>query len=106
MKFTNIRISAAALAITLASVGLLNSPVSGKDVKSPATGKDAKALASPGKSGAQMWAENCNRCHNVRAPQSYSPAQWDVAMLHMRVRANLTGEEARKILEFLKSSAN
>ena len=106
MKFTNIRISAAALAITITSLGLLECPVSGKDVKSPATGKDVQPQATSGKSGAQMWAENCNRCHNVRSPQSYSPAQWDVAMLHMRVRANLTGDEARKILEFLKSSAN
>ncbi len=57
------------------------------------------------KGGAQMWAENCQRCHNFRSPASYSPAQWDVAMLHMRVRANLTPEQARKILEFLKSSS-
>jgi mono/diheme cytochrome c family protein len=95
MKLSNIRISAAALAIT--SLGLLDCPASAKEIQ---------PLASPGKSGAQMWAENCNRCHNVRSPQSYSPAQWEVAMLHMRVRANLTGEETRKILEFLKSSAN
>ena len=54
--------------------------------------------------GVQLWAQNCGHCHNVRSPGSYSDAQWDVAMLHMRVRANLTAEEHRKILEFLKSA--
>jgi hypothetical protein len=55
------------------------------------------------KSGAQLWADNCIRCHNIRSPSSYSPAQWEVVMMHMRVRANLTPEEHKKILEFLKS---
>lgn len=57
------------------------------------------------KSGAQLWAENCVRCHNIRSPSSYSSAQWEVAMMHMRVRANLTPEEHKKILEFLKSGS-
>ena len=57
------------------------------------------------KSGAQLWAENCVRCHNIRSPSSYSPAQWEVAMMHMRVRANLTPEEHKKILAFLKGGS-
>lgn len=54
--------------------------------------------------GAQLWAQNCGHCHNIRSPNSYSEAQWDVAMLHMRVRANLTAEEHKQILAFLKSA--
>lgn len=61
------------------------------------------AAAATGKGAAQLWAENCQRCHNTRSPSSYNDAQWEVAMLHMRVRANLTPEEYKKILEFLKS---
>jgi hypothetical protein len=61
------------------------------------------AAGTTGKSGAQLWAENCIRCHNIRSPGSLSPAQWEVAMMHMRVRANLTPEEHKKILEFLKA---
>jgi hypothetical protein len=57
------------------------------------------------KSGAQLWAENCVRCHNIRSPSNYSPAQWEVVMMHMRVRANLTPEEHKKILEFLKAGS-
>ncbi|MBI3416455.1 MAG: cytochrome c [Verrucomicrobia bacterium] len=67
------------------------------------TGKSANA-ASTTQSGATLWAQNCGHCHNIRAPDSFSDAQWDVAMLHMRVRANLTAEEHRQILAFLKSA--
>ena len=62
---------------------------------------EAKA---PTKGGAQLWAENCVRCHNYRSPTSYSNAQWEVVMQHMRVRANLTAEEYTEILDFLKSA--
>ncbi len=61
------------------------------------------AALDTGKGGAQLWSENCARCHNVRSPASYSDGDWSVSMHHMRVRANLTAEEHVKILEFLKS---
>ncbi len=54
--------------------------------------------------GAELWANNCQRCHNFRDPTSLSDAQWDVVLMHMRIRANLTAEEHRGILEYLKSS--
>jgi hypothetical protein len=66
-------------------------------------GEVAAGSTPPGKSGAELWANNCVRCHNIRSPSSLSPAQWEVALMHMRVRANLTPEEHKKILEFLKS---
>jgi len=54
--------------------------------------------------GVQLWADNCARCHNMRPPESYSDAQWDVAVLHMRVRANLTADDANAIVKYLKSA--
>ena len=70
-----------------------------------AAGPDAVAQGtSPGKGGAQLWAENCIRCHNIRSPSIYSDAEWDVAMHHMRIRANLTADENKKILAFLQSA--
>jgi cytochrome c5 len=57
-------------------------------------------------SGEELWTMNCQRCHNIRPPTMYSGAQWDVIVHHMRVRANITGEEQRAILEFLKSSSH
>ena len=55
------------------------------------------------KGGAQLWAENCQRCHTMRSPSEYSGAKWEVVMQHMRVIGNLTPEEHKQILEFLKS---
>ena len=56
------------------------------------------------KSGAQLWGENCVRCHNPASPETFSDAEWDVAVMHMRIRANLTEDEAVKIAEFLKTA--
>jgi nitrate/TMAO reductase-like tetraheme cytochrome c subunit len=57
-----------------------------------------------GLTGEELWSNNCQRCHNIRPPTMYSNAQWDVIVHHMRVRANITGQEQRAIVEFLKSS--
>ncbi|GAA0893548.1 hypothetical protein GCM10009122_32270 [Fulvivirga kasyanovii] len=56
------------------------------------------------KSGAQLWAESCIRCHNTASPATFSDVQWDVAVKHMEIRAQLTRVEAEKVLEFLKSA--
>lgn len=56
------------------------------------------------KSGAQLWGENCMRCHNAPSPATFSDSEWDVAVLHMRMRANLTEHESINIAEFLKSA--
>ena len=57
-----------------------------------------------GLSGEELWTNNCMRCHNMRPPTMYSNAQWDVIVHHMRLRANITGQEQRAIVEFLKSA--
>jgi cytochrome c5 len=57
-----------------------------------------------GLSGEELWSNNCMRCHNIRPPTMYGNAQWDVIVHHMRLRANITGQEQRAIVEFLKSS--
>jgi hypothetical protein len=64
---------------------------------------ETQATMAP-KGGAQIWAENCMRCHNMRSPSSYSDTEWEVSVHHMRVIAGLTGEQQRAITEFLKSA--
>ena len=54
--------------------------------------------------GAKAWAGNCSRCHNMRGPQEFQDQYWRVIVSHMRVRAGLTGQEARDILAFLQAS--
>lgn len=67
-------------------------------------GQTPAGTAAPAKGAAQLWAQNCNRCHNLRPPGEFSDTQWTVIMHHMRVRANLTAEEHQQILTFLKAS--
>ncbi len=54
------------------------------------------------KTGAQLWIENCQRCHNTPSPSSFSPEQWETIGMHMQTRALLTNEERDKIVGFLK----
>jgi len=57
------------------------------------------------KSGAQLWAENCQRCHNLPDPASFSGDQWVTIGMHMQTRALITEQERDKIVEFLQQSA-
>ena len=53
------------------------------------------------KSGAQLWAENCQRCHNTPSSNSFSHEQWVTIGMHMQTRALLTDKEREKIVAFL-----
>lgn len=65
---------------------------------------DPRTLATSPRSGVQLWADNCARCHATRAPTAYSDAQWDLVVHHMRLQAHLTGAEQRSIAAFLKTA--
>jgi len=97
------------LAAAVAVLGSCSS--SGARAASPEASAGPQHKASPKspeseeKTGSQQWEEVCGRCHNFRSPSSYDAAGWDVAMRHMRLRANLTAEEVKAITEFLKSAA-
>ena len=54
--------------------------------------------------GSKVWAENCNRCHNMRGPKELKDDQWISTAFHMRLRAGLTGQETRDIITFLQAS--
>ena len=54
------------------------------------------------KSGAQLWAENCQRCHNTPSPSTFSHDQWETIGIHMQSRALITDQEKEKIVAFLK----
>ena len=60
-------------------------------------------VAASDKGAAQLWTENCSRCHNLRSPDYYTPGRWALVTQHMRVRGYLTGEEERQIAGFLQS---
>lgn len=71
----------------------------------PGTGA-ADVFPKPGDfvRGAKTWAENCGRCHNIRAANELRDDQWITTMFHMRVRSGMTGQETRDVLTFLQRS--
>jgi cytochrome c5 len=86
----NIKTTLAALVVAILSAVIINGCAVPESISS--------------KSGAQLWGENCNRCHNAPDPHTFSDDQWDAAVEHMHQKAILTDTEAKKILEFLKSA--
>ena len=58
------------------------------------------------KSGAQLWGENCSRCHNAPGPGEFNNDNWEIVGMHMQVRANLTETDVKKVVDFLKSANN
>jgi cytochrome c553 len=58
------------------------------------------------KTGTQLWGENCGRCHNAPGPGEFSDASWEIIGTHMRIRAHITETEEKKIIDYLKSTAN
>ena len=89
-----------AVLVALSVAGCASRPST--PAKESTTKPAAPAVATRGR--AQMWAENCNRCHNARPASWYSRREWAVAMHHMQVRGYLTGEETRGITEFFRAS--
>jgi cytochrome c553 len=58
------------------------------------------------KSGTQLWAENCARCHNAPPPGEFNNDNWEIVGMHMQVRANITQTDMEKIIDFMKSANN
>jgi mono/diheme cytochrome c family protein len=55
------------------------------------------------KRGAELWAENCTMCHEVKPRTNFTPEKLDAIRRHMREEADLSDEEQEAILGFLKS---
>jgi len=86
----------------IATAGLLMASATAQSENSADTWPPAGNAGS----GAKLWADNCGRCHNIRDGKELRDDQWIGTMLHMRVRAGLTGQDTRDILSFLQASNN
>jgi cytochrome c5 len=89
-------------------------PVSGADsASSPTNSVETSAKAPDAQSavvkkqltGAELYSMHCNRCHPERYPTERTAAQWKTIMLHMQIRANIPGEQARLILKYLQDNS-
>jgi hypothetical protein len=96
-------LAAVLLLFISASMDLFADPKAKRKTESDST-STVSSDTYMGLTGEELWSNNCLRCHNIRPPTMYGNAQWDVIVHHMRLRANITGQEQRAIVEFLKSS--
>jgi hypothetical protein len=100
------------LAIVLIGVlaGCYHTPV---DTTEYAQGPAPLRIPSPAKktecgcyedslTGGQIFMMYCNYCHNSPALAERPYSQFRNVAAHMRVRANLTGKEYAKLMEFLR----
>lgn len=101
MKFASITRRAplagmSALALLTLSVGCASGGPEGSSVELEASDPGQLIAA-----GAQVYGNNCARCHNARAAAEKTDLEWDLVVAHMRARANLTGSQARAVQAFL-----
>ncbi len=52
--------------------------------------------------GGTLYKQHCSRCHNARPLGERSFAQNEVSLAHMRDFSGLTGEEYRKIVQYMR----
>jgi len=83
------------LCLCVAAVGR-NNTKHGTNASKPGATTSAGASSSEGEKRFQV---NCGRCHNP--PEEIAPAAARAVVRHMRVRAMLSVEDERLILEFL-----
>jgi hypothetical protein len=95
----------------LAVAGCHNTPVDTSDF---AQGPAPRRMPSPGReeqsngsyedslTGGQVFTMYCSYCHNAPNLSERNFANFKNVAAHMRVRANLTGKEYAKLMEFLR----
>ena len=96
MKATNRATLTSTLATAVLALAGGLAPIAGRAFDYPEPGDFVQ--------GSKTWADNCARCHNIRSASELRDDQWLTTVFHMRVRAGLTGQEARDVLTFLQTS--
>lgn len=72
----------------------------GKSDQNTEAAEDSKPVLD----GAKVFGWYCGACHSERYPRERTDAEWEVIVTHMRVRSNLTGEQADAVLHYLKEN--
>jgi cytochrome c5 len=89
------------LSFTCAGACVRDAAAGPKDqTQSPPTSRATTQKAAPKVNPGQIVFEtNCGRCHNP--PEELSPRAVRAVVRQMRVRANLSAEQERELIEFL-----
>lgn len=82
--------------ISAASIGIAQTSIPPTPTSKPA---QASVHAAPKMNeGQRVFEQNCSRCHNP--PDGFSPRISSTVVRHMRVRANLSEEDAKALMKF------
>ncbi len=87
----------AGLLVAAAGLAQVSQPQAPAATQPPKTSQPAKKGQQS--DGERKFQTNCGRCHNP--PEQLSPRIAGTVVRHMRVRAMLSEEDARAILEYL-----
>jgi cytochrome c5 len=97
---------AGALMAGLVSVSSFADPPAGASpTNSAAASASAPGVVKKHLTGVELYSIHCNRCHAERYPTERTGANWKTIMLHMQVRANIPGQQARLILQYLQDNS-
>lgn len=106
-------LSGSALVLTgvLATAGCYHTPIKTSEydqgpaprrMPSPASEADACDCYEDSLTGGKIFTMYCNYCHNAPSLAERPFSNFQNVAAHMRVRANLTGKEYAKLMEFLR----
>ena len=76
-----------------------SAPKSKEAASSPTVVQDDAAAAQSRLEGEQRFRANCGRCH--QAPGKFPPRMMGTILRHMRVRATITDEDRKLILDYM-----
>jgi hypothetical protein len=101
--------SVLALGTFLGAAGCCNTPIDVSDhergpapLRFPSPERYASCSYEDSLTGGQVFTMYCSYCHNAPSLAERPYSQFRNVAAHMRVRANLTGKEYAKLMEFLR----
>jgi cytochrome c5 len=95
----SLALSAAILTTVVVPASSASGPARQQDARPPQPATNGTKPAAAQSVGEQKFNQNCARCHH--APQGFSPHIAGTILKHMRVRASLSEQDERDILQFL-----
>jgi hypothetical protein len=83
-------------------INVANRPAPLRDPPGESADENSSGSYEDGLTGGQVFDMYCNQCHNPRPIAERPFANFKNVAAHMRVRANLTGKEYAKLMEFFR----
>jgi hypothetical protein len=95
--------------VVLTAIGCYHTPIDTSDyaqgpapLRMPSPAKDGCDCYEDSLTGGQIFSMYCNYCHNAPSLAERPFSNFRNVAAHMRVRANLTGKEYAKLVEFFQ----